>query len=73
MIVDMYILCETVRALGKSDAGLPLHNSEKTKNYCCVTAIFFNFHFWRNFSKQDFNSYTWYICHSILSITGEGV
>jgi len=55
------IVCETVLALGKSGAGLPLHKSEKIENYCSVTAIFFNFNFWRNFSKQDFSSYTLYI------------
>jgi hypothetical protein len=60
-----------VLVFGKSGAGLPLQKSEKTKNYCSVTAIFFYFNFWRNFSKQDFSSYTPYICHSILSITGE--
>jgi len=73
MTVDTCILCDRALALGKSGAGLPLLKSEKTENYCSVTAIFFYFHFWRNFSKQDFGSYTLYICHSILSVTGEGV
>jgi hypothetical protein len=63
-----------VLALGKSGTGLPLHKSEKTENYCSVMGILFiYFPFLRNFSKQDFSLCTLYICHSILSITGEGL
>jgi hypothetical protein len=54
-----------VLAFGKSGAGLPLHRSEKTENYCSVTAIFFTSIFGET-SKQDFSSYTLYVFHSIL-------
>jgi hypothetical protein len=42
MIVDTCVNnVRQVLALGNSGAGLPLHKSEKTENYCSVTAIYF--------------------------------